>query len=66
MRSAPAFEVRPIRPIRPDGVLSFRLVDELGGPVRNVRQGADFGVRGTVGKDQIGGHGKWRLSLDTI
>jgi len=63
---APSLEVRPIGTVGPDGVRRLRLVDELGSPVCDFRQRANLGVRGTVGKDEIGRHRWKRLSLDTI
>src|ERR1039458_2859533 len=66
MRLAPGLEVGPIGTVGPNGVFRFRLLDELGSPVCDFRQWADFGVRGSVGKDEVGGHQKMRLSLDTV
>src|ERR1035437_1847722 len=66
MRLAPSREVIPIGTVRPNRVLRLRLLDELGSPVCDFRQWADFGVRRSVGKDQVGRHQERRLNLDTL
>ena len=67
VRLAPGLEVRPIRSVRPDGVLGFRLVDELGSPVCDFCQRADLGVPVAVeeGSDRLASV-KRRLNLDTL
>src|ERR1039457_2794161 len=66
MRLAPGREVIPIGTVSPNSVLRLGLLDELGSPVCDFRQWAEFGVRGSVGKDEVGGHQKRRLTLDTL
>ena len=66
MGLAPGSEVIPIGTVGPNGVFRLRLLDELGSPVCDFRQWAEFGVRGSVGKDEVGGHQKRRLTLDTL
>src|ERR1019366_5053954 len=66
MRLAPGREVIPIGTVGPNGVFRLGLLDELGSPVCYFRQWAEFGVRGSVGKDEVGGHQKRRLNLDTL
>src|ERR1035437_9526821 len=56
MRLAPGREVIPIGPVCPNGVFRLRLLDELGSPVCDFRQWANLGVRGSVGKDEVGGN----------
>src|ERR1039457_968906 len=66
MRLAPGREVIPIGTVSPNSVLRLGLLDELGSPVCDFRQWAEFGVRGSVGKDEVGGHQERRLNLDTL
>src|ERR1017187_3576684 len=66
MRLAPGREVIPIGTVGPNGVFGLGLLDELGSPVCDFRQWAEFGVRGSVGKDEVGGHQERRLNLDTL
>src|ERR1039458_2530905 len=56
MRLAPGREVIPIGTVGPNGVFRLRLLDELGSPGCDFRQWANLGVRGSVGKDEVGGH----------
>src|ERR1017187_10306647 len=66
MHPAPKLEVLPIGTVGPNRVFGFGIVDELGSPVCDFRQWADFGVRGSVGKDQVSWHQEGRLNLDTV
>src|ERR1017187_536925 len=66
MRLAPGREVIPIGTVGPNGVFRLGLLDELGSPVCDLRQWADFGVRGSVGKDEVCWHQERRLNLDTV
>src|ERR1035441_7619784 len=56
MRLAPGREVIPIGTVGPNGVFGLGLLDKLGSPVCDFRQWAEFGIRGSVGKDEVGGH----------
>src|ERR1022692_3892572 len=66
MRLAPVREVIPIGTVGPNGVFRLGLLDELGSPVCDLRQWADFGVRESVGKDEVCWHQERRLNLDTV
>ena len=56
VRLAPSREVIPIGTVGPNGVLRLRLLDKLGSPICDFGQRSELGVRGTVGKDEVGRH----------